>query len=106
MKWFGFPEDVSTMEPSSNVPMFIQEFYSDRSRLGQKLPNPRIKHTKTLTDGSKFHLLTWDGEAGGAWHGEDFFKMVEGDEEADFAQPNMPELTCGTRKSRDKRICR
>jgi hypothetical protein len=87
-----------------NIPKFIREFYKDKTKLGQKLPNPRIKHTKKLADGTLYHFLTWEGEKGGSWLKEDFF-TIAGDEEEGSIQ-NLPDLTCGTRKSRDKRICR
>ena len=72
--------------------------------LGKPLPSPRIKHTKKTTAGTLFNFLTWDGEKGEKWHGEDFFKPAGGyDEEESLL---VPDLTCRTRKSRDKRICR
>ena len=65
VKWFGFPEEAATLEPAKSIPKFIQNYYKDRSKLGKKLPNPRIKHTKKLTDGTNYHFLTWEGEGGG-----------------------------------------
>ena len=65
MKWSGYEDEASTWEPQANVPKFIQEFYKeDSSRLGKKLPNPKIKHTKSVGD-TKYHFLSWDGQKGG-----------------------------------------
>ena len=104
VKWFGYPEEDATIEPEENIPKFIQNFYSVPQNLGKRLPNPKIKQSKKLTNGTTYHYLTWEGEEGGTWIEEDFFSMV-GDKDAEFSQ-NLPVLTCGTRKSRDKRICR
>ena len=68
------------------------------------MPNPSIKHTKKTSSRTQYHFLTWEGEQGGQWHGEDFFKLAGGDDFVDSVQ--FPDLSCQTRKSRDKRICR
>ena len=82
---------------------FFVEWYKDKSRLGKALPNPRIKHTKKTSSGTQYHFLTWEGEKGGQWYGDDFFKLAGGEDE----ELLLPEqLSCRTRKSRDKRICR
>jgi hypothetical protein len=103
VKWFNYLEEQATLEPIENIPKFIQEYYKDKTKLGQKLPNPRIKHTKKLADGRSYHFLYWEGGKGGSWLKEDFFKMAGADDEEDSI---LPSLICGTRKSRDKRICR
>ena len=100
VKWFNFPIDAATLEPKSNIPKFITEYYEDRAKLGKTLPNPRIKHTKKTSTGTQYHFLTWEGEKGGQWYGEDFFTLAGGDDS------RIPDLSCRTRKSRDKRICR
>ena len=103
VKWFNFPPEAATLEPESNIPRFIVEYYKDKSRLGKALPNPRIKHTKKTSSGTRYHFLTWEGEKGGQWYGDDFFKLAGGEDE----ELLLPEqLSCRTRKSRDKRICR
>ena len=104
VKWFGYDKDSATLEPEENIPKFIREYFSDATKLGTKLPNPRIKHSKRLTNGTQYHFLTWEGDDEGSWVTDDFFSLVGNDDE-EFAE-NLPELTCGTRKSRDKRICR
>jgi hypothetical protein len=103
VKWFNFPVEAATVEPESSIPKFIIEYYGDETKLGKPLPSPRIKHTKKTTSGTLFHFLTWEGEKGGKWHGEDFFKLAGGYGEDSLL---VPELSCRTRKSRDKRICR
>ena len=103
VKWFNFPDEAATLEPEANIPKFIIEYYKDINKLGKALPNPRIKHSKKASSGTSYHFLTWEGEAGGQWYVEDFFKLAGGDDEDDCL---LPELSCRTRKSRDKRICR
>ena len=102
VKWFNFPVEVATLEPESALPKFITEYYKDKTKLGKSLPNPRIKHTKETSSGTRYHFLTWEGEKGGQWYGEDFFTLAGGEDD----QLRLPDLTCRTRKSRDKRICR
>ena len=106
VKWFNFPSEAATMEPEGNIPPFIREYYKERSRLGNILPSPRIKHTKKTSAGTLFHFLTWEGEKGGQWLGQDFFKIASGDDGDEGDNVVLPDLTCRTRKSRDKRICR
>ena len=105
VKWFNFPVEAATVEPEINIPNFILEYFKDKTKLGKPIPSPRIKHSKKTTAGTIFHFLTWEGEKGGQWHGEDFFKLASGyaDEEESLL---VPDLSCRTRKSRDKRICR
>ena len=76
-----------------------KQYYNDEENVGKKLPNPKIKQARKLTNGSKYHFLTWEGEEGGNWVYADFFSNITDDGE-------FNDLTCGTRKSRDKRICR
>ena len=106
VKWFGYPEEACTLEPPENIPEFIKDYYTDKEKFMKKLPNPKIRTSKKLSDGTTYHYLTWEGESGGHWLPENFFKLADGDEEEDFNMINLPKLTCGTRKSRDKRICR
>ena len=106
VKWFNFPSEAATMEPEENIPKFIVEYYKDRTKLGKVLPSPRIKHTKKTSSGTLFHFLTWEGEKGGQWHGEDFFKLAGGVDGEGDEMLVLPDLSCRTRKSRDKRICR
>ena len=42
VKWFNFPVEAATLEPESNIPKFIREYYNDKTKLGKLLPNPRI----------------------------------------------------------------
>ena len=85
VKWHSFPREAATWEPSSNLPGFIISYYKKNiSKLGQPLPNPRIKHTKTTSEGAKYYFLTWEGETGGSWLEEDFFKLAEDNEFKSF----------------------
>ena len=100
VKWLGFPE--ASWEQEDRIPGFIRKFYSDdSSRLGSKLPNPRIKHTKKV-GGSDIHLLSWGGEAGDEWLHDSFFQILS--EDGAILNSNVS-VTCNTRKSRDK-ACR
>ena len=99
IKWIDFPAEEATWESESCVAKFIQEYYSDPSKLGCKLPEPVIKHTKTIGD-SQYHYLGWTGEKGGRWLGEEFFKIAS----EDGGVMSTIKNTCGTRKSRDKRV--
>ena len=100
IKWAGFPDEASTWEPEQNVPRFIQDFYKeDPKRIGMRLPNPTIKHSKTVGN-TKIHFLSWGGKLGGRWlQDADFFDIVNnvGD------NISLQEVdSCNTRKSRDK----
>ena len=99
IKWMDFPAEEATWESGSCVAKFIQAYYSDPSKLGCRLPEPVIKHTKTIGD-SQYHYLGWTGEKGGRWLGEDFFKIAS----EDGGVMSTIKNTCGTRKSRDKRV--
>ena len=75
VRWAGFPENASTWEPSENVPKFIQKYYEeDATKLGAKLPNPKIKHTKKVGD-TEYHFLSWEGVGEGQWLKEDFLQL-------------------------------
>ena len=76
---------------------FRRYYQSDESRLGQQLPKPRIKHTKKIGD-TLIHKLSWGDEAGGEWLEEDFFNALTVDGES-----LSTNVSCNTRKSRDKR---
>ena len=100
VKWLGYPD--ATWEKEDRIPGFIRKYYSDKpSRLGSKLPNPRVKHTKKV-GGSDIHLLSWGGDDGDEWLHEDFFHYLSDDGEV--LNSNLS-VTCNTRKSRDK-TCR
>ena len=96
IKWMEFPVQQATWEAESCVAKFIQEYYKDPAKLGSKLPEPVIKHTKNIGD-SQFHYLKWTGEKGGRWLEDNFFNIATED-------GVIVENTCGTRKSRDKRV--
>ena len=99
VKWSGFDKDASTWEPASNVPKFIQEYYTkDAKRLKTKLSNPKIKHTKTVGK-TKYHFLSWAGEKGGQCLMEDFFDIV--DENGETLKTTLDEV-CNKRKCESK----
>ena len=100
VKWVGFGHDDCTWEPEDAIPKFIRDFYEDKTRLSSKLPNPVIKSTKTLANGSKYHYLSWGGGKGGKWLSQDWFEIANGD--GDLTS-SVEVNTCNTRKSRDKR---
>lgn len=100
VKWLGYPE--ASWEKEDRMPGFIRKYYTDKAdRLGTKLPNPRIKHTKKV-GGSEIHLLSWGGDAGDEWLHDDFFQFLS--EDGEILNSNVS-VTCNTRKSRDK-TCR
>ena len=81
------------------IPGFIQKYYEDKSeRLGQPLPNPKIKHTKKV-GGSDVHLLSWGDDSGDEWLHDHFFHYLA--EDGEVLNSNLS-VTCNTRKSRDK----
>ena len=47
-------------------------YESDRSRLGQGLPKPKIKHAKKIGE-TLIHKLSWGDEAGGEWLEDDLY---------------------------------
>ena len=100
VKWLGFEQSDCTWEPEDSIPKFIREYYKDASKLKNKLPNPVIKHSKTLKDGSKYHQLSWGNEKGGQWLKQDWFDIANAD--GDLTNTS-DDNTCNTRKSRDKR---
>ena len=59
IKWMDFPEAI--WESESCVIKLIQVYYSDPAKLGCKLPEPVIKHTKIIKD-SHYHYIGWTGE--------------------------------------------
>ena len=101
VKWVGFPKDLASWEPEDNIPKFVKQYYKDQSKVKMKLPNPHIKHSKTLSDGTKYHFLSWEGEKDGEWLHESWFDIAA--EDGDIVFTNVQEVTCNTRKSRDKR---
>ena len=100
VKWLGFEHCDCTWEPEDSIPKFIREYYNETSKLKTKLPNPVIKHSKTLKDGSKYHQLSWGNEKGGQWLKQDWFDIANAD--GDLTNTS-DDNTCNTRKSRDKR---
>ena len=94
IKWVGYPE--ATWENEDRLPGFIKKYYSDKAeRLGMRLPNPRIKHTKKV-GGSDIHLLSWGDESGDEWLDDDFFHYLS--EDGEILNSNLT-VTCNTRKS-------
>ena len=61
------------------------------------LPKPRIKATKKIGD-TLVHKLAWGAEGGGEWLEDDWFATMSED-----LTPETTNVTCNTRKSRDKR---
>ena len=104
IKWAGFTSDESTWEGEDSVPRFIQTYYEDERNMGKPLPKPVVKHTKKIGN-TVYHYLKWGVQKGGQWLDEDFFKVVTEDGEVSTMAAN-PEVSCGTRKSRDKRVKR
>ena len=68
------------------------------------MSKPTIKHTKVV-GGTEYQYLKWGAEKGGQWINEDFFKIVSEDGEVSIMTETQ-EISCGTRKSRDKRVKR
>ena len=101
VKWMDYPPEEATWEDSTSIPKFIQDYYSDVSKLGTRLPEPIIKHTKVVGE-NQYHYLSWSGEKGGKWLDESFFNIASED---GSVMSTVRELnSCGTRKSRDKRV--
>ena len=100
VKWVGFDHEDCTWEGENAIPKFIREYYEDRSKLKSKLPNPVIKSSKTLANGSKYHYLSWGGGKGGKWLSQDWFEIAN--EDGDLTS-TVEVNSCNTRKSRDKR---
>ena len=99
IKWVGYPD--ATWEKEDRLPGFIKKYYSDKAeRLGMRLPNPRIKHTKKV-GGSDIHLLSWGNESGDEWLHDDFFHYLS--EDGEILNSNL-KVTCNTRKSREKNL--
>ena len=72
-------------------------YESDTSRLGQRLPKPKIKHTKKIGE-TLLHKLSWGDEAGGEWLEDDWFQTL-----SENLISESTNVSCNTRKSRDKR---
>ena len=47
----------------------------DPRRFGQKLPNPKIKHSKNAGPGVLYHYLSWEGVEGGEWLDSSVFTL-------------------------------
>ena len=76
VKWASFPESESTWEPESHIPKFILKYYEDSAHFGKPLPEPRIKHTKKVANGSEiFHYLEWGSESSGEWIADSLFDL-------------------------------
>ena len=100
VKWVGFDYNDCTWESEDCIPMFIRDYYEDKSKLKAKLPNPIIKSSKTLANGSQYHYLSWGGGKGGKWLRQDWFEIANSDGEL---TSSVEVNKCNTRKSRDKR---
>ena len=57
VKWVGFPNP--TWENENGIPKFIRNYYEKNpAKLGKVLPNPKIKHSKTIGE-TVIHKLSW-----------------------------------------------
>ena len=84
-----YPAEQATWEPETNIPEFIRNYYKDPKKIGHDLPKPRIKHSKTMTNGQKYHLLTWDNDQEKEeWVEESVFTIMQ---ETDSS---LPPSTC------------
>lgn len=98
VKWVGFPNP--TWENENGIPKFIRNYYEKNpAKLGKVLPNPKIKHSKTIGE-TVIHKLSWGDEPGAEWISEDFFKLL--DDNGEITE-STESTSCNTRKSRDKR---
>ena len=92
VKWAGFPTSESTWEPEQHIPVFISKFYENPNNLGKNLPEPRIKHTQKVANGSEvFHYLEWGAETSGEWIADSLFDL-----DMDRVIENVS--SCNTRK--------
>ena len=97
VKWAGFPNP--TWENENGIPKFIRNYYEKNpAKLGNVLPNPKIKHSKSIGD-TVIHKLSWGDEPGVEWVSDDFFKLL--DDNGENIESTLQ--SCNTRKSRDKR---
>ena len=95
VKWASFPQSESTWEPESHIPKFILKYYEDSTNFGKPLPEPRIKHTKKVANGTEvFHFLEWGSDHGaGEWISDNLFDL---DADADSVVESIS--SCNTRK--------
>jgi hypothetical protein len=103
VKWLGFPHEASSWEPSANIQPWIRAFYEeDLQRLGQTLPEPKIKHIKKAGN-EEYYYLSWGGEKvkGNPWKGKDFFSLAS--EDGELVSQLEEGQTCNTKKTKDKR---
>ena len=89
VKWVGFPNP--TWENENGIPKFIRNYYEKNpAKLGKVLPNPKIKHSKTI-GGTVIHKLSWGDDSGAEWINEDFFKLFEKSRNQQNPQAVIPE---------------
>ena len=105
VKWLGFPVEEATWEPSRNIQGWMKAYYKeDETQFGNKVPVPKIKCQKK-SGGQTHYFFSW-GESGsndssqGRWVTEDFFQIAS--EDGDLVS-QLDELSCNTRKTKDKR---
>ena len=97
VKWSGFPTEEATWEPSGNIPSFILKYFENSSMFGKPLPEPKIKHTKQVSNSAEvFHYLEWGSEGNGEWLADSLFDL-----DADRVVESVS--SCNTRKIKDKR---
>ena len=105
VRWLGFPDSEATWEPSKNIQRWMKEFYNeDESRFGKPLPEPIIK-CKKVAAGQTYYYLTWGAKDKTSapedqWVTEDFFKIASDDGEL---VTQLDDLSCNTKKTKDKR---
>lgn len=95
VKWVGFPNP--TWENKNGIPKFIRNYYEKNpAKLGKVLPNPKIKHSKTIGE-TVIHKLSWGDESGAEWISEDFFKLLDDNgeimESTEAVIPESPETS-------------
>ena len=72
-------------------------YESDRSRLGQGLPKPKIKHAKKIGE-TLIHKLSWGDEAGGEWLEDDLIETL-----SENLTSESTNVSCYTRNKRERR---
>lgn len=103
VKWLGFPDEMCTWEPSSNLQPWILSYYNeDLKRLGKPLPDPKIKHVKRAGD-EVYYYLSWGDEKvkGNPWKGKNFFALAS--EDGEIVSLLDEDKSCNTKKTKDKR---